>query len=303
MKAFGGCWPTMVTPYLDNGHVDYVAVKKMVEWYISHKADGIFTVCQSSEMFFLDEEEKLELARAVVEFSAGRTKVIASGHTAEDLSEQVDQLGRMAETGVDAVIMISNRIALENEPDHVFDERIADIFRQLPDVTFGLYECPYPYKRLVSADFLSKYAASGNLVCMKDVCCNSVVLAERINAVRGTGMALLDANTATLFDFLANGGDGYSGVMGNFHIDLYRWLFDHFRSCPDLASRVNDFLVVAAIVEARAYPMSAKYHFNLEGIEMNYCSRSKKNELFDENARLEIEALYRLEKQIRLYVE
>ncbi len=46
-----GVYPTMITPFKDDKTVDYNAVLKLIEWYTG-KVNGIFSVCQSSEMFF-----------------------------------------------------------------------------------------------------------------------------------------------------------------------------------------------------------------------------------------------------------
>lgn len=298
-KEYCGCWPTMVTPFTDDGKVDYRAVRAIVDWYVAHGADGIFAVCQSSEMFFLSETEKLELARAVVDATAGRIKVIASGHTADDHAAQVDGLGAMAATGVDAVVLVANRMAKQDEGEDVFRRNADDIFRQLPDVTFGLYECPYPYLRLLTDGFLADCAKTGKLVFLKDVSCAREIQKRRAALVRGTKLALFNANTSTLLDSWKDGYVGYNGVMGNFHIDLYKWLYDHWREQPALAQEVQDWLTLAAVTEARAYPMNAKFHFQLTGVAMTVATRSKSVALLNENARHEIESLVRLETGLR----
>jgi 4-hydroxy-tetrahydrodipicolinate synthase len=38
---------------------------RFAEWYIASGCSGLFAVCQSSEMYFLSEEERLELAEYV----------------------------------------------------------------------------------------------------------------------------------------------------------------------------------------------------------------------------------------------
>jgi hypothetical protein len=75
-----GVWPTMVTPFTDADKVDYGALGELVEWYIDAGVDGLFAVCQSSEMFFLSLEERVSIAEFVVKKAAGRVPVIASGH-------------------------------------------------------------------------------------------------------------------------------------------------------------------------------------------------------------------------------
>ena len=296
---YHGCWPTMITPFTYDNKVDFAAVKALTNWYIDRGADGIFAVCQSSEMFFLSEQEKLDIAKAVVEAAENRVKVIASGHTSDDHQAQIDQLGAMATTGVDAVVLVSNRLANADEDSSVFNANAQDIFDQLPDVTFGLYECPYPYLRLLSDDFLAWAAKEDKLVFLKDVSCTLEIEKRRVELVKGTKLALFNANTATLLDSWIAGYHGYNGVMANFHIDIYKWMFDHFRTEPDLARKVMDFLTVAAMTEVRAYPVSAKYHYNITDVPMSLVTRSKQASLLNENARLEIESLIRLEKEVR----
>ena len=227
--VYKGCWPTMITPFTSDNKIDYPAVEALTRWYIDRGADGIFAVCQSSEMFFLSEEEKTDLAKAVVEAADGAIKVIASGHTADDHAKQIDQLGKMGETGVDAVVLVSNRLAKEHEGEDLFRKNIEDIFAQLPGVTFGMYECPYPYLRLLDDEFLRWAATEDKLVFLKDVSCSLEIQRRRVELVKGTNLALFNANTATVLDSWLMGYHGYNGVMANFHIDLYAWLFEHYK--------------------------------------------------------------------------
>ncbi len=296
---YHGCWPTMITPFTEDNKVDYKAVEQLTNWFIDRGSHGIFAVCQSSEMFFLSKEEKLSLARAVVDAAAGRIKVIASGHTADDLSEQIDELGAMAQTGVDAVVLVSNRLAKEDEGADVFNRNAEDIFNQLSDVTFGLYECPYPYLRLLDDEFLRWAAKEDKLVFLKDVSCSLEIERRRVELVKGTNLALFNANTATLLDSWKAGYHGYNGVMANFHIDIYRWLYDHWREDEEMARRVSDFLTVTAVTEARAYPINAKYHLDQTEIPMSLVTRSKPVSLLNENARHEIHSLIRMERAMR----
>lgn len=49
--AKGGVWPVMVTPFTKGGAIDYPALSALIAWYEERGADGLFAVCQSSEMF------------------------------------------------------------------------------------------------------------------------------------------------------------------------------------------------------------------------------------------------------------
>ena len=53
----GGVWPVMITPFTEDNRIDYDAVLRIIEWYDKNGVDGIFAVCQSSEMFELSPQE------------------------------------------------------------------------------------------------------------------------------------------------------------------------------------------------------------------------------------------------------
>lgn len=73
-----GLLPVMITPFTADNKVDYDAVLRIIQWYERMNVTGIFAVCQSSEMFFLDKEERLELARFVIRNTPKHMGVIAS---------------------------------------------------------------------------------------------------------------------------------------------------------------------------------------------------------------------------------
>ena len=56
-KIVKGVYPVMITPFTADNQVDWEAVDQIVEFYAKLGCDGIFAVCQSSEMFFLTDEE------------------------------------------------------------------------------------------------------------------------------------------------------------------------------------------------------------------------------------------------------
>jgi 4-hydroxy-tetrahydrodipicolinate synthase len=130
----------------------------------------------------------------------------------------------------------------------------------LPGVPLGVYECPYPYKRLMTDRMLSFCAESGRFFYMKDTCCDAALMAHRAGILRGTPLKLYNANGQTLLESLRGGASGYCGVMCNFHPDLYAWLCAHWDTDPGKAEILQAFLGTAAFTEALAYPVTAKYH-------------------------------------------
>lgn len=258
-EKYRGVWPVMLTPFDDRREIDWESLKKLIDWYIASGVNGLFANCQSSEMFFLSEAESLQLTRFVVNYVDGRVPVVASGHTACGLSQQIDQLGKIAETGVDSVILISNRFAMREECDDVALTNIQAITATVPaKVGLGIYECPYPYKRLLSDAIVSWCAKSGRFTFIKDTCCQIDTIRRRVQLVKGSGLHIANANGQTLLASLRAGAAGYSGVMTNFHPELYVWLCDNWDKEPEKAEVLSAYLSTASLAEHLDYPICAK---------------------------------------------
>ncbi len=294
----GGVWPTMITPFTGSGKVDYKSLEKLVEWYIKNGVQGLFAVCQSSEMFYLSLEERVELARFVVKAAGERVQVIASGHISEPLKKQVDELQRIADTGVDAVVLVSNRLSEIQDVDDIWKKNAEMILKQV-DAPLGIYECPYPYKRLMDPKLLRWCASTGRFLFLKDTCCDTEQIKQKINAVHGTNLKIYNANAATLLDTLKAGVEGYSGVMANFHPDLYVWLCNNWSDHPELARKLQSALGLASVIEYQNYPVNAKYHMQLEGMDMALASRVKKGTSMTYSMKAEIMELREVMEEYR----
>lgn len=294
-----GVWPTMITPFTEDNRPDFKAIAALCDWYIDKGCSGIFAVCQSSEMAFLSMTEKTDIAKAVVDAVGGRIQVIASGHTADDKATQFNEIEAMMKTGVEAYVLVSNRLDQKHEGEAVFEQNAQEIFDRFPQVDFGIYECPMPWKRLVSTEFLRKAGQAGRMVFLKDTCCDHDLIRERLKAVEGTPLKIFNANAATCWDSVTHGASGYNGIMANYHPELYKWMIDHKESDPQRAKAVGAFLTMAGMIEMRVYPVSAKYHHQLDGVPMSLVTRSNDVAKLDKNARLEVESLIAMEQSAR----
>lgn len=284
-----GAYPTMITPYHTDGTVDYEAVKALTKWYWEQGCAGIFASCQSSEIHFLSLEDRVKLAKVVKETAdelaaADKSRkpmtIVASGHVSDSFEDQLEELTQVAETGVDAVILISNRFDIDNTSDEAWIADCKKMMDALPaDVPLGIYECPRPYKRLLTPAMIDFMVKSGRFAYIKDTCCDAGVIAQRVKQINETESPalkpmLFDANAQTLLATLRAGCSGYCGVMANFHPHLYVWLCDNFEKQPEKADLVGGFISIAAFLECLTYPATAKYHLNKIGITMPTLSRS-----------------------------
>lgn len=290
-----GVWPTMLTPFTEDNRIDWVSLERLINWYIDQGVHGLFAVCQSSEMFHLTLEERVEVARFVKEKSCGRVPVIASGHVGGSFEEQVAELNALARTVIDGLVLITNRLAEETESEDIAIGNLERLLEAIPnDIPLGFYECPFPYKRLLSNQLLRYCAESGRFQFIKDTCCDAKRIKERLDILEGTGIKLFNANTATLLESLNAGAAGYSGVMANFHPALYVKLWSIFKNEASASDTLASFLTMASFIEKQNYPDNAKYHLVLEKIFETNRSRVLSPDALSETNRLEVKKLQRV---------
>jgi len=262
---FDGIIPVMITPFTQDSEIDWKGYETLIEWYIDNGAEALFAVCQSSEMQHLSLNERRDLARFTVDRVAGRIPVVASGHVSDTRAGQREELAAVAGTGIDGLVLVTNRLASLEEGAETFRARLEDLLTALPsDLPLGLYECPAPFRRLLSDEELAYCAGSGRFAFLKDVACDLEIVKRRLKLTRGTPLGINNANAAIAWPAMQAGASGFCGVMSNFHPDLYRWLQDHGATHLELAEELATFLELAAMCEPMGYPKLAKrYHLRL----------------------------------------
>ncbi|HAT2611325.1 TPA: dihydrodipicolinate synthase family protein [Kluyvera intermedia] len=277
MKTINGIVPVMLTPFTADEQIDYPALAKLIDWYLEKGVDALFAVCQSSEMQFLSLQERVELARFVVQHVDGRIPVIASGHISDDIEAQKEELLAMAQTNIDALVLVTNHLDPRNEGSETFFATLNTLLDTLPkELPLGLYECPAPYRRLLTDDEFSWCANSGRFVVLKDVSCDLPTVERRVKLAQGTPLNVINANAAIAWPAILAGSQGFSGVFTNFHPELYSWLWHHGKTQRELADELAIFLSLGAVTETLGYPKNAKiYHQRLGTFDDVTCRVNK----------------------------
>lgn len=256
-RSISGIVAVMLTPFTDEGEVDYASLERLIEWYLANGVDALFAVCQSSEMQYLSLDERVSIARFVVRQTQGRAPVVVSGHVSDALAGQIEELTAMADAGADGLVLVTNRLDPMNSGTSAFRAGLASLLEALPsDLPLGLYECPAPYRRLLSDEEFCACLDTGRFAMMKDVSCDLAIVKRRLAIAAGSDFTLINANAAIAEPAMRAGSRGFSGVSTNLHPDLYAWLYRSGDS--ELARELASFLVTAALSEAFGYPALAK---------------------------------------------
>lgn len=282
-----GVWPVMLTPFDGNGKIDYIALEALIRWYEDAGVSGLFAACLSSEIFALSLRERTELVRFVK--ANASVPVVASGHVSRDPEDQLEELKRMAETNVDALVIISNRLADEGASSGQWIENMETLLKKLdPSIPLGIYECPVPYKWLLSLEELQYCRDTGRFYFLKDTSCDETILKNRISLLGDSHFALFNANTATLLSSLRLGAAGFSGIMANFHPELYVRLYNIWQNKPYEAETLQSALMLLSCLDMHSYPVNAKAYLRMLGLPVQEHSRVNNRRNLTESHLLEL---------------
>lgn len=295
----------MLTPFTESGAVDFSGLTKLTELYLGAGAAGLFANCQSSEMFNLSEEEQLAVTKQVLQVADGAVPVVATGTFGGPVEKQADFVKRMYETGVDAVIVITNMLAGESESADVFDERFGQLLDATPGIPLGFYECPEPFKRVLTAEQLKRFVSTGRVIYHKDTCLDIEQIRAKLDATKAVSkFGLYDAYMVHAVESLKAGSAGLSCIQGNYYPELVVWLCNHFDDdeLADQVERVRQFFVERMDVMHAVYPIVAKYFLQKRGLPISTFTR-KNAGVFDASVRGQIDSLYVQFQQLMEQIE
>lgn len=275
----------MLTPFQSNGKIDFKLLTSLTEFYINAGARGLFANCLSSEMFELSPDERIAITKHVVDVVAGEVPVVSTGSFSDELAVQIEFIKEINDTGVQSVILSSGVMVSEKESDEDFENKFGEILHATSGINFGFYECPVPYKRIVSPDLLSKFVKSGRVNYFKDTCLDLEMVTEKIRRGADYEFGLYDAYIVHAVDSLKAGAAGLSCIQGNFFPELIVWLCNHYNH-PEHANevaRVQRFLASNMDVMHDVYPTVAKIFLKKRGLEIETFSRREVGKITSEN--------------------
>ena len=261
-----GVWPVVLTPFHDDGKIDWHGYEALLDWYQTHDCAGLFAVCLSSELYYLCKAEQLELAtraRKLLDIP-----VVAAGYLGDSKAEKLDSIKQMSDTGVNAVIIPVCQIVPQDAGDGTLLAEIEDILQHTDGIDLGLYECPEPYHRLLSPEVLSVCAESGRFKFLKDTCCNSEIIKNKIAVCKGTPLKIFDAYIHNLLTTLKLGGAGFNGLAASFFPEMLNKMVRGYADDPEKAAEIQSLVSVGQSVISNKYPACAKYFLNLRGVEI-----------------------------------
>lgn len=273
-KAPEGIWPVMLTPFTSDLKIDWKGLDALTDWYIEAGVAGLFACCLSSEMYQLTHEERIKLIKHVIKRADGRVPVAATGTFSTDNKVNHETVKEVAGLGVASLVIITSLAAAAPDNSAMTTDKLLSLAESAGAVQSGLYECPLPYKKLLSLDTLKELADSGRYSFFKDTCCDAAILENRCRVVRGSNLGIFNAHSPLGLFSLRAGGAGLSNIASNFVPQLFVKLMKlHKKGSPE-AEKLQETLTELDKLFAEAYPESAKYFLKISGLPIETVCRT-----------------------------
>jgi 4-hydroxy-tetrahydrodipicolinate synthase len=211
MRITEGVCPAIVTPFDEDGDVDYEALGDVIDHVEDGGVDGIVPCGSTGESATLTHEEHKRVVEYAVENASHDTRVIAgtgsnSTHEALELTEHAQ------EAGADGALLISPYYNIPNDAgliDHY--ETVADAV----DVPLLLYNVPGRTGQNMPDDVVVELAGHENVAGVKEASGDINKISRLCARTRDLDFDVVSGDDSMTLPLLSVGGTGVISVTAN----------------------------------------------------------------------------------------
>ena len=210
-RPLRGSIPALVTPMLDDGSVDYEALRKLIDWHIAEGTDAIGVVGTTGESPTVNVEEHCEIIRVSVEQAKGRVPIMA-GCGANSTAEAIELAKFARKVGADCqlqVVPYYNKPTQEGQYRHF--KAIAEETGDLPTI---LYNVPGRTVADMQHETVLRLAEVPGIVGIKEATGN-IERAQWLIREAPKGFSVYSGDDPTAVALMLCGGHGNVSVTAN----------------------------------------------------------------------------------------
>ena len=211
MAIFTGAGVAIITPFHEDGSINYDQLKKLVDYHCENGTDSIVICGTTGESATMTEEEHLECIKRTIDFTAGRIPVIAG--TGSNCTATAVELSReAAKAGADGLLVVTpyyNKATQKGLIEHykaIAREADAPIIMYSVASRTGCNIEPATVAHLVKN--------VDNIVGIKEASGNISQVAKIMNLTDGK-VDLYSGNDDQIVPIMSLGGKGVISVLSN----------------------------------------------------------------------------------------
>ena len=207
---FSGSIVALITPFNLDGEVDYVSLKKLVDYHVTAGSNGIVAVGTTGESSTLTIEEHVKVVMKIVEFADGRIPVIA-GTGANATHESVTFSRLLNNSGIVGCLSVT---PYYNKPTQEGLYQHYKAIAEESDVPQILYNVPGRTAVDLLPETVARLSEIDSIVALKDATGDLSRIAIH-RELCGEDFILLSGDDSTGLDFVKQGGQGVISVTNN----------------------------------------------------------------------------------------
>ena len=210
-NIFRGLGIALVTPFKQNGEIDYDALERLIEYQIKNGADFFTILATTGESPCLSAEEKNEITKTIIKIVAGRVPILkyCGGNYTAAVVEEIRQTDWKGIDGILSICPYYNKPSQEGLYQHF--KAIAEV-SPLPIV---LYNVPGRTGVNMKAETTVRIATDfPNVVAIKEAA-GSLEQVDEIIKNKPKHFEVISGDDALTFPMIASGAAGVISVIGN----------------------------------------------------------------------------------------
>ena len=255
----------MVTPFTEDGAVDFDATATLANKLVEDGCDGLVVSGTTGETSTLEDSEKEDLFRVVAETVGGRAKVIAGTGT-NHTSHSVEMARRALRAGADAQLVVT---PYYNKPTQAGVVAHFEAVAAATDLPIMVYDIPGRAGIAISTDTLVRLANIPTVLALKDAKADFAAVTQ---VLANTTLDVYAGDDGLTLPWMAAGAVGVVSVTAHVATAQFRALVDA-AAAGDFATarRIHFELdpVVRAVMTHIPGAVSAKQILKMQGVIPN----------------------------------
>lgn len=256
MPPFGRVLTAMITPFKEDGQVDFERVWNLARYLTSHGSDGLVVTGTTGESPTLSADEKVAIYRTVVEAVADRSVKVVAGAGTYDTAESVHLTKRAADAGCHGVLAVTPYYSRPSQEGLIAHFRaIADA----SDLPVMLYNIPGRTARRIEVETLKSLSGHPGVLAVKDAVMDIDFTSQTCHEV--PGMAVYSGQDSYTWPMMAVGAVGVVSVISHLAGEAVAKMVEaaaagEFHQAADLHHRLLP-LCFACFIEPNPAPVKA----------------------------------------------
>ena len=207
---FRGSYVALVTPFNEDGSVNFEKLRELVEWHVQSGTDGIVALGTTGESSTMTHEEDDAVAECVINTVAGRIPVIC-GAGSNCTQTQLEKSESYAMMGADGLLLISPYYNKANEEGMY--RHFATVADKV-DLPIILYNVPGRTGSAISQSVVARLAKHPNVAGIKEASGN-IAYATKIATLLSDDFCMFSGNDDMIVPIMSLGGAGVISVWAN----------------------------------------------------------------------------------------